>query len=286
MSFASWISAGSIASSSGPRRPPHRHSPPPRPPRPARPAFDDASCPLFSRPTPAAQALVLSRARTVVGEGGPAKNSLPFRWRPRERRWQFTVLHQPRPGSRGPFLARLRSTVSFRPRHFGPAGPARRARRRRWPRPPPTPRSCTCRSRCGRRDGSSPIRICWARPASRCAPSVAHRGPPRPTTASASSPPSTEITTRCRWISPSVTPRGPRIVALGHGQRRRVKLAGANHGLEVSVLLMRVDSPEFRAYMELSPAHRHRDRTAPSDWRQQAGGARARTRTPCAGSWG
>lgn len=48
--------------------------------------------------------------------------------------------------------------------------------------------------------------------------------------------------------------QGASDLALGHGERRRVKLAGANHGLEVSVLLMRVDSPEFRAYMDLSPA--------------------------------
>jgi len=39
-------------------------------------------------------------------------------------------------------------------------------------------------------------------------------------------------------------------VELGHGQRRQVQLEGGKQ-LEVSVLLMRVDSPEFRAYMDL-----------------------------------
>jgi hypothetical protein len=47
--------------------------------------------------------------------------------------------------------------------------------------------------------------------------------------------------------------QGASDLSLGHGQRRKVKLAGSNRGLEVSVLLMRVDSPEFRAYMEHSP---------------------------------
>lgn len=43
---------------------------------------------------------------------------------------------------------------------------------------------------------------------------------------------------------------GQRRVELGHGQRRQFQLEGGKQ-LEVSVLLLRVDSPEFRAYMDL-----------------------------------
>lgn len=46
--------------------------------------------------------------------------------------------------------------------------------------------------------------------------------------------------------------QGQSRVELGHGQRRMVQLEGGKQ-LEVSVLLMRVDSPEFRAYMDLPP---------------------------------
>jgi len=44
--------------------------------------------------------------------------------------------------------------------------------------------------------------------------------------------------------------RGHSDVSLDHGQRRQVRLKG-NDELEVRVLLMRVDSPEFRALMDL-----------------------------------
>lgn len=44
--------------------------------------------------------------------------------------------------------------------------------------------------------------------------------------------------------------RGHSDVSLDHGQRRQVRLEG-NDALEVRVLLMRVDSPEFRALMDL-----------------------------------
>jgi hypothetical protein len=45
--------------------------------------------------------------------------------------------------------------------------------------------------------------------------------------------------------------RGHSDVPLLHGQERRVELGAAPGELEVSVMLMRVDSPEFRALMEL-----------------------------------
>src|SRR5690606_7211797 len=44
--------------------------------------------------------------------------------------------------------------------------------------------------------------------------------------------------------------RGHSDVSLDHGQRRQVRLEG-NDALDVRVLLMRVDSPEFRALMDL-----------------------------------
>lgn len=47
--------------------------------------------------------------------------------------------------------------------------------------------------------------------------------------------------------------QGQSRVELGHGQRRQIQLGGGKQ-LEVSVLLMRVDSPEFRAYMDLPPS--------------------------------
>ncbi|HLT31354.1 MAG TPA: hypothetical protein VK013_15050 [Myxococcaceae bacterium] len=49
--------------------------------------------------------------------------------------------------------------------------------------------------------------------------------------------------------------RGHSDVSLDHGQRRQVRLEG-NDELEVRVLLMRVDSPEFRALMDLPPEPR------------------------------
>ncbi len=44
-------------------------------------------------------------------------------------------------------------------------------------------------------------------------------------------------------------------LALLHGQERKVRL-GARGDLEVKLLLMKVDSPEFRALMDLSEASR------------------------------
>jgi hypothetical protein len=47
--------------------------------------------------------------------------------------------------------------------------------------------------------------------------------------------------------------RGHQDVALLHGEERRLTLGEQPGSLEVSVLLMRVDSPEFRALMDLPP---------------------------------
>ncbi len=48
--------------------------------------------------------------------------------------------------------------------------------------------------------------------------------------------------------------RGHSAVELPHGQERRVELGNYPGDLEVSLLLMKVDSPEFRALMDLSAA--------------------------------
>lgn len=50
-----------------------------------------------------------------------------------------------------------------------------------------------------------------------------------------------------------VTPlgRGQGQLAIGHGQERRLQLGSRPGELEVSLMLMRVDSPEFRALMQL-----------------------------------
>jgi hypothetical protein len=48
--------------------------------------------------------------------------------------------------------------------------------------------------------------------------------------------------------------QGHSALALPHGQERRVQLGSHPGELEVSLLLMKVDSPEFRALMDLSAA--------------------------------
>lgn len=54
------------------------------------------------------------------------------------------------------------------------------------------------------------------------------------------------------------TPRGAghSDLALGHGEARKVELGPHPGDLEVSLLVMRVDSPEFRALMDLGSAPR------------------------------
>jgi hypothetical protein len=47
--------------------------------------------------------------------------------------------------------------------------------------------------------------------------------------------------------------RGHSALALLHGQERKLQLGRFPGELEVSLLLMKVDSPEFRALMDLSP---------------------------------
>jgi len=50
-------------------------------------------------------------------------------------------------------------------------------------------------------------------------------------------------------------------VALGHGGIRKLELGDRPGALQVSVTLMRVDSPEFRALMDLSEQDQARDNT-------------------------